>query len=155
MSAPEEVASGPIQIALEALPPALAEVASVSLGTELALGPDDGRALDAPIGASIPITGPGWVLELGLVGGTAQMRSIAATFLTTPEAELSAVEIGEAMTEIVNIVGGMLKRDLGGAEAGITLGLPTSGQVAPAGAATTGIVHFGEHDLRYWLSVVG
>jgi Chemotaxis phosphatase CheX len=77
------------------------------------------------IGAHIPLVGGGKAFDLSLVSSPEGCRSLARAILCMADgAALRDAEVADAVGEIVNMLGGSVKRRLSGQCADLVLGLP-------------------------------
>lgn len=75
------------------------------------------------IGAHIPLVGGGQAFDLALVSSPEGCRDLSRAILSmAPGAPLRDAEVADAVGEIVNMLGGSVKRRISGAE--LVLGLP-------------------------------
>lgn len=80
---------------------------------------------NAMIGAHIPLVGGGQAFDLALVSSPAGCQALSRAILGMPEtAALRDAEVADAVGEIVNMLGGTVKRRLSGLGAELVLGLP-------------------------------
>ena len=85
---------------------------------------DVARAMSM-IGAHIPLVGPGRAFELSLVSSAEGCQALSRAILgIAPGPALPDVEVADAVGEIVNMLGGSIKRRLSGQGAELVLGLP-------------------------------
>jgi len=79
----------------------------------------------AMIGAHIPLVGGGQAFDLALVSSAAGCQALSRAILCLPDgAPLRDAEVADAVGEIVNQLGGTVKRRLAGLGAELVLGLP-------------------------------
>lgn len=77
------------------------------------------------IGAHIPLVGNRQAFDLALVSSADGCRALSRAILTLgPSAPLSDAQVADAVGEIVNMLGGTMKRRMTGQGADLTLGLP-------------------------------
>jgi chemotaxis phosphatase CheX-like protein len=79
----------------------------------------------AMIGAHIPLVGGGQAFDLALVSSPTGCQALSRAILGLPDtAPLRDAEVADAVGEIVNMLGGTVKRRLAGIGAELVLGLP-------------------------------
>jgi hypothetical protein len=79
----------------------------------------------AMIGAHIPLVGGGQAFDLALVSSPEGCRALARAILCRSSTDaLRDAEVADAVGEIVNMLGGSVKRRLSGQRAELELGLP-------------------------------
>lgn len=77
------------------------------------------------IGAHIPMVGGGQAFDLALVSSPEGCQALSRAILGQPDtAQLRDAEVADAVGEIVNMLGGTVKRRLSGLGAELVLGLP-------------------------------
>jgi hypothetical protein len=86
------------------------------------VGPEAAAAL---IGAHIPMLGSGQAYDLALVSTPAGCQALARAILYMADgAPVTDAEVADAVGEIVNMLGGTVKRRIAGLGAELELGLP-------------------------------
>ena len=76
------------------------------------------------IGAHIPLVGGGAAYDLALVSSPEGCRELACAILYRQGGTVTDAEMADAIGEIVNMMGGAVKRRLAGHRAELELGLP-------------------------------
>jgi hypothetical protein len=89
------------------------------------LDPVGAETANPMIGAHIPVIGGGGAFDLALVAMPEDCRALARAMLyLTPDAAIKDAEVADAIGEMVNMLGGGVKRRMSGLGADLELGLP-------------------------------
>ena len=103
------------------------EIASYALSFSGAIVQDPvglERAIEL-IGAHIPLIGEGHAFDMALVASPESCKALARAILCmAPDAPVKDAEVADAIGEIVNMLGGGVKRRMSGHGAELVLGLP-------------------------------
>lgn len=89
------------------------------------LDPVSHEATAAMIGAHIPVLGGGGAFDLALVARPEDCKALARAMLyMDPGSPIKDAEVADAIGELVNMLGGGVKRRMSGLGADLELGLP-------------------------------
>jgi hypothetical protein len=98
---------------------------ALSFSNAVVQDPVDLERASSMIGAHIPLVGGGQAFDLALVSSADGCLALSRAILCAgPAAPLRDAEIADAVGEIVNMLGGAVKRRLSGHRADLELGLP-------------------------------
>ena len=124
MPTPSRISLGQWRAAVEG---AANEIASYALSFAGAVVQDPVglERANAMIGAHIPLIGDGHAYDLALVASAESCKALSRAILCmAPDAAVRDTEVADAIGEIVNMLGGGVKRRMSGQGAELVLGLP-------------------------------
>ncbi len=155
------MAQTPVPIArwIDSVVKATEEVATVSLGCEELRRLEADPSPAAPYGAYLPVIADLEKLHLGLLltekGGQSLTRSLLA--MEPDEEDPPLEDVADAVGEIVNILAGVMQRDLVGEVKSFELGLPkfVNGEIVQHQSLSSVRINVGFDDTPAQLVVLG